>query len=55
MRASALRKSTAEGDKPSARAQVMQLKGAETESMNMQRRVSWRELALAIPLTRNGF
>ena len=38
MRASALRKSTAEGDKPAARAQVMQLKGAETESMNMQRR-----------------
>ena len=30
----------AEGDKPSARAQVMQLKGAETESMNMQRRVA---------------
>ena len=28
----------AEGDKPAARAQVMQLKGAETESMNMQRR-----------------
>ncbi len=40
MRASALRKSTAEGDKPAARAQVMQLKGAETESMNMQRRVA---------------
>jgi tetratricopeptide (TPR) repeat protein len=30
----------AEGDKPAARAQVMQLKGAETESMNMQRRVA---------------
>ena len=31
------------GDKPAARAQVMQLKGAETESMNMQRRdgASW--------------
>lgn len=30
----------ADGDKPAARAQVMQLKGAETESMNMQRRVA---------------
>ena len=30
----------AEGDKQAARAQVMQLKGAETESMNMQRRVA---------------
>lgn len=28
------------GDKPAARAQVMQLKGAEAESMNMQRRVA---------------
>ncbi len=45
----------AEGDKPAARAQVMQLKGAEAESMNMQRRVARRELALAIPLTPNGF
>ncbi len=45
----------AEGDKQAARAQVMQLKGAEAESMNMQRRVARRELALAIPRTPNRF